>query len=73
MQLRSLPEAGNEPAEPEGLTLKKLDVAPDENVPHLLSPIDSLKFGDAELPTSGVRDMRDDDSEQDIYSRVYFR
>ena len=72
MQLRSLPEAENETTEPEGLTLKKLDVPPDENVPHLLSPIDSPEVWGCGVTYKRSADMRDDDSEQDIYSRVYF-
>ena len=72
MQLRSLPETGNEPTEPEGLTLKQLDVTPDENVHISYLRSIPLKFGGCGVTYKRSADMRDDDSEQDIYSRVYF-
>ena len=55
----------------EGLTLQNLDVAPDENVPHLLAPIDAPEVWGCGVTYKRSADMRDDDSEQDIYSRVY--
>ena len=71
MQLQPHPNAEGETTESDGLTLKKLDVAPDENVPHLLSPIDSPEVWGCGVTYKRSADMRDDDSEQDIYSRVY--
>ena len=72
IQLHSYPEAENATTEPDGLTLKKLDVAPAENVPHLLAPIDSPEVWGCGVTYKRSADMRDDDSEQDIYSRVYY-
>lgn len=54
-----------------GLTLQDLDVTPDANVPHLLSPIDAPEVWGCGVTYKRSADMRDDDSEQDIYSRVY--
>ena len=71
LQLQPHPNAEGETTESDGLTLKKLDVAPDENVPHLLSPIDSPEVWGCGVTYKRSADMRDDDSEQDIYSRVY--
>ena len=71
IQLPSFTETENRPTEPDGLTLKKLDVAPDENVPHLLAPIDAPEVWGCGVTYKRSADMRDDDSEQDIYSRVY--
>ncbi len=71
MQL-SPPNAEETTTESDGLTLKKLDVAPAENVPHLLAPIDSPEVWGCGVTYKRSADMRDDDSEQDIYSRVYY-
>ena len=71
MQL-SHPNAEDATIESDGLTLKKLDVAPAENVPHLLAPIDSPEVWGCGVTYKRSADMRDDDSEQDIYSRVYY-
>lgn len=71
MQFRNPSDSENAPPEPEGLTLAKLDVPPDENLPHLLSPIDSPEVWGCGVTYKRSADMRDDDSEQDIYSRVY--
>ena len=71
MKLPSFTEMENPSAEPDGLTLKKLDVAPDENVPHLLPPLDPPEVWGCGVTYKRSADMRDDDSEQDIYSRVY--
>ena len=70
MQL-TRPDAEEATTESDGLTLKKLDVAPAENVPHLLAPIDSPEVWGCGVTYKRSADMRDDDSEQDIYSRVY--
>jgi 2-dehydro-3-deoxy-D-arabinonate dehydratase len=71
MQLQAHPDAEGATTESDGLTLKKLDVAPAENAPHLLSPIDSPEVWGCGVTYKRSADMRDDDSEQDIYSRVY--
>ena len=68
----SRPDAEDEATESDGLTLKKLDVAPAESVPHLLAPIDSPEVWGCGVTYKRSADMRDDDSEQDIYSRVYY-
>ncbi len=65
------PNAEDTATESDGLTLKKLDVPPAENVPHLLTPIDSPEVWGCGVTYKRSADMRDDDSEQDIYSRVY--
>ena len=67
----SHPNVEDTTTESDGLTLKKLDVAPAENVPHLLAPIDSPEVWGCGVTYKRSADMRDDDSEQDIYSRVY--
>lgn len=54
-----------------GLSLEKLDVLPDENIPHLLAPIDPPEVWGCGVTYKRSADMRDDDSQQDIYSRVY--
>ena len=71
MQLQPHPDAADTTTESDELTLKKLDVAPAENVPHLLLPIDSPEVWGCGVTYKRSADMRDDDSEQDIYSRVY--
>ena len=71
--MRFSPAAGVEPAatEEDALTFEKLDVAPAQNVPHLLPPIDAPEVWGCGVTYKRSADMRDDDSEQDIYSRVY--
>ena len=71
MQLRGLPDSHQDSTPSDGLTFQKLDVPPDENVPHLLAPIDSPEVWGCGVTYKRSADMRDDDSEQDIYSRVY--
>ncbi|MDE0426950.1 MAG: fumarylacetoacetate hydrolase family protein [Candidatus Poribacteria bacterium] len=72
IRLQAHPDEENATTESDGLTLKKLDVAPAENVPHLLAPIDSPEVWGCGVTYKRSADMRDDDSEQDIYSRVYY-
>ena len=72
IQLHPHPDEENTTTDSDGLTLKKLDVAPAENVPHLLAPIDSPEVWGCGVTYKRSADMRDDDSEQDIYSRVYY-
>lgn len=72
IRLQAHPDEENATTESNGLTLKKLDVAPAENVPHLLAPIDPPEVWGCGVTYKRSADMRDDDSEQDIYSRVYY-
>ncbi|RKU25980.1 fumarylacetoacetate hydrolase [Candidatus Poribacteria bacterium] len=65
------PRADAESIEDGGLTLDKLDIPPTDDLPHLLSPIDSPEVWGCGVTYKRSADMRDDDSEQDIYSRVY--
>jgi 2-dehydro-3-deoxy-D-arabinonate dehydratase len=53
------------------LKFTDLDVPPDPNKPHLLPPIDSPEVWGCGVTYKRSADMRDEDSEQDIYSRVY--
>ena len=55
----------------ETLRLTDLNVQPDSNVPHLLLPIDPPEVWGCGVTYKRSADMRDEDSEQDIYSRVY--
>ncbi len=64
-----IPEA--ESSEDGGLTLDKLNISPADDLPYLLSPIDSPEVWGCGVTYKRSADMRDDDSEQDIYSRVY--
>jgi len=57
--------------EDDGLTLEKLDVSPDDNIPHLMVPIDTPEVWGCGVTYKRSADMRDDDTQQDIYSRVY--
>ena len=56
----------------ERLKLEDLDVAPDENKPHFLMPITPPEVWGCGVTYKRSADMRDEDSEKDIYSRVYF-
>ena len=53
------------------LKFKDLDIPPDPNKPHLLLPIDPPEVWGCGVTYKRSADMRDEDSEQDIYSRVY--
>ena len=53
------------------LDYDELNVAPDEAVPHLLMPIDPPEVWGAGVTYKRSASMRDEDSEQDIYSRIY--
>lgn len=53
------------------LRFKDLDNPPDPNKPHLLLPIDPPEVWGCGVTYKRSADMRDEDSEQDIYSRVY--
>ena len=54
-----------------GLTLERLEIPPNEQLPHLMLPIDTPEVWGCGVTYRRSADMRDDDSEQDIYSRVY--
>ena len=51
--------------------LSDLNVPPNLNAPHLLLPIDPPEVWGCGVTYKRSAEMRDDDSEQDIYSRVY--
>lgn len=55
----------------DSLKLSDLNTPPDLNVPHLLLPIDPPEVWGCGVTYKRSAEMRDDDSEQDIYSRVY--
>ena len=57
--------------EDNGLTLEKLDVSPADTVPHLMVPIDAPEVWGCGVTYKRSANMRDDDTQQDIYSRVY--
>ncbi len=59
---------------PEGIDLDfdVLNIPPDESKPHLLIPVDPPEVWGAGVTYERSASMRDDDSEQDIYSRVYY-
>ncbi len=61
----------DEPAPPE-IYYDDLGVPPDESVPHLLMPITPPEVWGFGVTYKRSANMRDDDSTQDIYSRVYF-
>ena len=71
MRFAPHPGRDRQPIEDNGLTLEKLDVSPDEKIPHLLPPIDAPEVWGCGVTYKRSADMRDHDSEQDIYSRVY--
>lgn len=71
MRFTKLHSTEQEIEEEYGLSLEKLDVLPDENIPHLLTPIDPPEVWGCGVTYKRSADMRDDDSQQDIYSRVY--
>ena len=54
-----------------GLTLDKLNVTPSDNKPHLLIPIEPPEVWGCGVTYKRSADMRDDDTQQDIYTRVY--
>ena len=58
-------------ADEDKLKFATLDVPPNPEVPHLLSPLDPPEVWGCGVTYKRSADMRDDDSEQDIYSRVY--
>ena len=57
--------------ESNGLTLERLDVPPHEKIPHLLMPIDAPEVWGCGVTYKRSADMRDSDTEQDIYTQVY--
>ncbi len=71
MRFTAFRETDSVSAEDNGLTLDKLNVNPSEKKPHLLMPIDPPEVWGCGVTYKRSADMRDDDSEQDIYSRVY--
>ena len=55
----------------EGVTFDALNVPPDEDVRHLMLPIDPPEVWGCGVTYKRSSDMRDGDSQSDIYSRVY--
>ena len=71
MRFTAFQDPESAPKEDNGLTLEKLDVSPADNIPHLLAPIDAPEVWGCGVTYKRSADMRDDDTQQDIYSRVY--
>ncbi len=71
MRFTAFRETDSVSVEDNGLTLDKLNVNPSEKKPHLLLPLDPPEVWGCGVTYKRSADMRDDDSEQDIYSRVY--
>ena len=71
MRFTAFRETDSVSVEDNGLTLDKLNVNPSEKKPHLLIPLDPPEVWGCGVTYKRSADMRDDDSEQDIYSRVY--
>jgi len=62
------------PDEPSGreIYFDDLNIPPDDSKPHLLMPITPPEVWGFGVTYKRSADMRDDDSAQDIYSRIYF-
>jgi len=54
------------------LKFDELNVTPDESKPHLLMPITPPEVWGCGVTYKRSADMRDEDSQKDIYTRVYF-
>ena len=69
----SIPSRPDRSAEPRSdrLIFEDLNVPPDPNTPHLLLPLDTPEVWGCGVTYKRSADMRDEDTEQDIYSRVY--
>ena len=68
-----IPSRPGRAAEPRNdrLIFDDLNIPPDPNKPHLLLPLDTPEVWGCGVTYKRSADMRDEDSEQDIYSRVY--
>ncbi len=68
-----IPSRPGRAAEPRNdrLIFEDLNILPDPNKPHLLLPLDTPEVWGCGVTYKRSADMRDEDSEQDIYSRVY--
>ena len=68
-----IPSRPGRSAEPRSDTFifEDLNIPPDPNKPHLLLPLDTPEVWGCGVTYKRSADMRDEDSEQDIYSRVY--
>lgn len=71
MRFTAFQEADSVSHDENGLSLEKLNVTPSEKIPHLLLPIDPPEVWGCGVTYKRSADMRDDDTQQDIYSRVY--
>ena len=71
MRFTAFREADSVLEDANGLTLDKLNVNPSEKKPHLMMPIDPPEVWGCGVTYKRSADMRDDDTQQDIYSRVY--
>lgn len=71
MRFTAFQEADSVPVDENGLSLEKLNVTPSEKMPHLLLPIDPPEVWGCGVTYKRSADMRDGDTQQDIYSRVY--
>ncbi len=71
MRFTAFQEADSVSHDETGLSLEKLNVTPSEKIPHLLLPIDPPEVWGCGVTYKRSADMRDDDTQQDIYSRVY--
>ncbi len=71
MRFTAFRETNSVSEDESGLTLEKLNVSPSEKIPHLLMPIDPPEVWGCGVTYKRSADMRDDDTQQDIYSRVY--
>ena len=70
LPLPSRPGKSTEPRS-DRLIFEDLNVPPDLKKPHLLLPLDTPEVWGCGVTYKRSADMRDEDSEQDIYSRVY--
>ena len=68
-----IPSRPGRSAEPRSdrFIFEDLNIPPDPNKPHLLLPLDTPEVWGCGVTYKRSADMRDEDSEQDIYSRVY--
>lgn len=71
MRFTAFREADSVSENDDGLTLDKLNIGPSEKKPHLMMPIDPPEVWGCGVTYKRSADMRDDDTQQDIYSRVY--
>ena len=71
MRFTAFQDADTVHDEETGLTLEKLSISPTENLPYLLAPIDAPEVWGCGVTYKRSADMRDEDTQQNIYNRVY--